>query len=369
MESIVRLSRPDVDASDIESVAQTIQGEHLVAGEQARRVESWMRNFLGVEHCVAVSSGTAALHLALLAHGVGPGDEVVLPAWSFVATANVVELCGAKPVFVDVRSDRPTLDTNAVAEQLTDHTRVVLPVHEFGYGSDLEALKVHTSSKGVSIVEDAACALGSVVNGRPLGSIGDTSCFSFHPRKVATSGEGGALCTNSEVIADTVRNLHNHGLTLGASSYDVVRPGFNFRLSDIHAALLIGQLLRLKSILERRRSIAEVYLSEIRNPRVLLPEAGLIPHLNWQTFFVVMNQTGMRDALARHLRDRGIESSLGAQFLPGLRYYRDHYGLESAAFPNALRLSTHGLALPLHGKMLESEVARVVEAVNSFDAS
>ena len=246
---VVRLAVPDTGEAELAAVAAVLATGQLTMGPKVAEFEAGLARACRVEHAVAVSSGTAAIHLALLALGIGPGDEVIVPAYTFPATANAVELCGAGAVLVDV--DPATFNTtpDLVEAAVTPRTRAVLGVHLFGRPLDWQGLEA--AVPGVALVEDAAGALGALCRGRPCGSLGVLGCLSFHPRKIVTTGEGGAVTTGSAELADAVRRLRHHGIVTHGD-FDIPQPGLNYRLSDVLCALGIPQLARLEELLRAR---------------------------------------------------------------------------------------------------------------------
>jgi dTDP-4-amino-4,6-dideoxygalactose transaminase len=243
---VIRLSTPVVEDDDLDAVRQVLETGYLVQGRNVEEFEAAVASVVGTQHAVAVSSGTAALHVALLALGVGPGDRVATTAYSWIATANVIELCGAEPVFVDI--DKATFNMDPAELARVGDVKAVLPVHAFGLMADMEAI----GSYGLPVVEDAACALGATWAGRPAGSWGRAGCFSFHPRKAVTTGEGGMVVTDDGSVAAVARELRNHGQADG----QFVRPGFNYRMTDFQGALGVTQMAKLERVVTARRAAA-----------------------------------------------------------------------------------------------------------------
>ena len=245
---MIRLSIPSIDQRDLDAVREVLESGYLVQGARVRNFEEAVGAIVGVEHSVAVSSGTAALHLALLALEVGPGDRVVVPAYSFIATANVVEICGATPVFVDIEPQTFGMDPVRLAEAIDDKNpiKVVIPVHCFGYLADFD--EILAVAGDIPVVEDAATAFGSAIGGKKTGAHSTMGCFSFHPRKTVTTGEGGVITTNDAVIARTLRVLRNHGIDPDAETTEFVAAGLNYRMTEFQAALGTTQLAKLDNI-------------------------------------------------------------------------------------------------------------------------
>jgi dTDP-4-amino-4,6-dideoxygalactose transaminase len=318
-------------------------------GRKVAELEELLAQACGVEHAVAVSSGTAALHLAILALGLEPGDEVLVPAYTFPATANVVALAGLRPVLVDVDPRTMNLDVDRVADAVGPRTRAVLAVHLFGRPLDWEALEAAVPEQ-VVLLEDAAGALGARRRGRPCGSLGRMGCLSFHPRKIVTTGEGGAVTTDDEALAGAIRSMRHHGW----DADDMPAPGVNYRLSDVLCALGIPQLRRLDELLAARTRIAAAYTERLAGV-VETPSADEGDVHGWQAYVVRIDR---RDEVLAALRADGIEAQIGTYALHRLGAYADH-----GAFPGADAAYERALALPFHTALAESELDEVASAL------
>ena len=257
----IRLARPDVGEEELRAVAEVLESGQLTTGPKVADFEAALAGAVGTAHAAVVSSGTAALHLALLALGVGPGDEVIVPAYTFPATANVVELAGARAVLVDVDPDTFNVDIGSVAGAVTSRTRAVMAVHLFGRPVEWEALQTAVPQE-IALLEDAAGALGARYRDTPCGSLGVAACLSFHPRKIVTTGEGGAVTTDEATLDGAVRRLRNHGWSDGRRH---AGPGFNYRLPDILCAVGIPQLARLEQLLAARERVAGWYTERLES--------------------------------------------------------------------------------------------------------
>lgn len=348
----IRLAWPDVGAEELAAVAEVLESGMLTMGSKVPELEELVAQACGVRHAVAVSSGTAALHLAVLALGIGPGDEVVVPAYTFPATANAVELCGAKAVLCDVDPRTFNLDLAQLPAVLSPRTKAVLAVHLFGRPLDWDALAALVPD-GVALVEDAAGALGASYRGRPCGSLGVLGCLSFHPRKIVTTGEGGAVTTAHAELADTVRRLRHHGIA-PRGDFDIPEPGLNYRLSDILCAVGIPQLRRLEQLHAARTRVAAGYTERLRD-LVTTPDAGEGDRHGWQAYVVSLDR---RDGALRSLRAQGIEAQIGTYALHRLSAYRDQ-----GPFPGADAAFEGALALPFHTRLTDGELDRVAAAL------
>jgi perosamine synthetase len=348
---LIRLARPDVGEEELAEIAAVLESGQLTMGPKVEELERLLAEACGVEHAVAVSSGTAALHLAILALGLEPGDEVLVPAYTFPATANVVALAGLRPVLVDVDPVTMNLDLERVAAAVGPRTRAVLAVHLFGRPLDWEGLEAAVPEH-VILLEDAAGALGARRRGCACGSLGRMGCLSFHPRKIVTTGEGGAVTTDDAGLAESIRSLRHHGWSGG----DMPAPGVNYRLSDVLCALGIPQLRRLDELLAARTRIAAAYTERLA-PRVDTPSADEGDVHGWQAYVVRVDR---RDELLALLRRDGIEAQIGTYALQRLGAYRDQ-----GSFPGADRAFERALALPFHARMTDEELDRVVGALSA----
>lgn len=363
----IPLTKPDIRQEDIQRAVQVLQSGMLVQGEIVEQLENELSERIGARHAILVANGTASLHLALLANGVGVGDEVIVPAFSYVATANVVELVGATPVFVDIELDSFDIDVSGIERSITPKTKAIIPVHEFGYPADVSAIRDIASKYGISVIEDAACALGTEADGTSVGIIGHIGSFSFHPRKAITSGEGGLIVTDDADAARYFRAMRSHGMEKRTQSIDYVFAGFNYRMTDIQAALLLGQLQRLDGYIEERTRIARRYSNEILSDKVQLPSlpAKESKH-SWQSYHVLFENTEMRTRFWNHAKAKGVQTGLGAQCIPGQTYYKNKYGFTGKEFANAYRAYECGSVLPIYSGMPEEFVDRTIETVNGF---
>jgi len=329
-------------------VAEVLESGMLTMGPKVAEFEAEIARICEVEHAVAVSSGTAALHLAVLAFGLEPGDEVVVPAYTFPATANVVALAGLKPVLVDV--DPETMNIDPALIEVGARTKAILAVHLFGRPLPLHELP------DVPLLEDAAGALGARYRGRACGGLGVAGCLSFHPRKTVTTGEGGAVTTSDDGFADAVRQMRNHGWRSLVPA-DMPVPGLNYRLSDILCAVGIPQARRIDELLAQRTRVAEGYTERLRDLPLLLPRADDGDVHGWQAYVVQIDD---RDRILAELRAQGIEAQIGTYSLPLLGAYRDQ-----GEFPGARRVFERALALPFHTRLTESDLDRVAGALRS----
>jgi perosamine synthetase len=350
----IRLAWPDVGPEELAAVAEVLESGFLTMGPKVAEFESGLARACQTEHAVAVSSGTAALHLAVLALGIGEGDEVIVPAYTFPATASAVVLTGAQPVLVDVDPATMNVDPSRVYDAVTPATRAVIAVHLFGRPLDWEALQ-SAVPPDVTLIEDAAGALGARWRGMACGGLGVMGCLSFHPRKVVTTGEGGAVTTSDDDLDAAVRRLRHHGIAT-RGEFEIQAPSTNYRLSDLLCAIGITQLARLDELLANRRRVAEAYNERLRGA-VEVPEAEEGDEHGWQAYVVQLD--GRDEALAA-LRSDGIEAQIGTYALHRLAAYHDQ-----GPFPGADACFARALALPLHSRLSEADVERVSSALTT----
>jgi perosamine synthetase len=365
---MLRLSLPHLDEAAIAAAADVLRSGMLVHGAQGNAFEADLQQWLGARHAVLVSSGTAALHLALLALDIGPGDAVLVPDFTFPATANVVLLVGATPVLVDVdpRTYCVTpagLESAVVAWRGPQRLRALMPVHEFGHPVDMAAVRAIAQRHALKIVEDAACAIGASDAGAFLGTLGDIGCFSLHPRKTLTTGEGGILTTNDDGLALRLRRLRSHGMERGPSGMAFYEAGFNYRLTDFQAAIGRTQLPHLRGWILSRRALARQYreaLAPLERAGHLSLPADHAGH-SWQTFMVLLADGIDRGEVIRALAERGVESNLGAQCVSAQPPFAVH--APAGGSPHANRLFRQGLALPFCEQYGAAHVALVAAAL------
>ena len=345
----IRLGRPEVGEEELAAVAAVLETGMLTQGPVVAGFENELARACEVRHALAVSSGTAALHVAILALGLDPGDEVLVPAYTFPATANVVALSGLKPVLVDV--DPVTMNVDPAQIEVGPRTRAMIAVDLFGRPCRIEELP------DLPVIEDAAGALGARRRGRACGSLGVIGCFSFHPRKIVTTGEGGAVTTDDERLVAAMTQMRNHGWRSLADA-DMPAPGLNYRLSDLLAAVGLPQLRRLDELLATRTRLAAGYSERLRHLPVTLPGADEGDVHGWQAYVI---QVERRDEVMASLRAEGIEAQLGTFALHLLRAYRDQ-----GFFAGAEHAFEHALALPFHTLLTEGEQDRVAEALDKL---
>jgi len=354
---MIPLAKPIISSTAIDAINKILLSGNLVQGEYVAQFENNLAQYLHIKNAIAVSSGTAALHLALLALDIKPGDEVIIPAFTFPATANVVELVGAKPILADINLSDYCIDVAGIEKLITSRTKAIMPVHEFGQTADMDALREIANNANIPIIEDAACAIGSKFKGQMAGTFGEIGCFSFHPRKTITTGEGGLLTTNNDQLAAKLRSLRNHGIVNTENKMDFCYAGLNYRLTEIQAVLGLTQLAEIDQIISQRIAYAHIYHDLLSScPGVRLPKEIAGRTHSFQSYQIMLPGHISRMELTQKLLTQGIQSNLGAQAIPCLTYYREKYHYLETDFPNAVSAFTHGLVLPLGPHLTENDI-------------
>ncbi len=366
----IALGQPTVGDEELAAVAEVFRSGWLAGqGPACRTFEAEFAAAVGVEHALAVNNCTAALHLALLLHDVGPGDEVIVADYTFPATGHAVLYTGATPVFADVLPDTWTVDPAAVAAAIGPRTVGIIGVDAAGLPADYAPLRELADRHGLFLVEDAACSAGATYQGGNAGTLAEIACFSFHGRKGITAGEGGALVTNDAVFAAKARKLHAFGIEsalarAGDSGLPVpsfTELGYNYKLSDIAAAIMRVQLRKLPSLLDRRRKVAAGYHDLLAGvPGMRLPVEPADRDHAWQTYTVLLADDVDRGEVAGHLRQRGIGCNIGT-YASHLQPIYD----STADCPVSRQVFEHGLAIPMHANLTDEQVERVATALRS----
>lgn len=359
------MSRPDIRDEDIDAVVSVLRSGTLSLGPWAERFEAAIAAYLGVPHAVAVSSGTAGLHLAVRALGLGEGAEAITTPFSFIASANCLLYEGVTPVFVDIDEATMTLDPRLAAEAVTGRTRAILPVHVFGQPCDMDALQSLCGSARLTMIEDACEALGSEYRRRRVGTFGEAAVFSFYPNKQMTTGEGAVVTTADRGFADLLRSLRNQGRDTHNAWLSHDRLGYNYRLTEMSAALGVTQLERLDQMLAQREAVAEFYRARLDDvPGVaLMTAASWTTRLSWFAAIVRLDPALDRDAVIANLAERGIPARGYFAPLHLQPLYRERFGFKPGDFPVTERVARSTLALPFHNRMTRDDVALVCDAL------
>jgi dTDP-4-amino-4,6-dideoxygalactose transaminase len=333
----------------------------FIQGPEVEAFEREFADFSGTKHCVALSSGTAALHLGLLALGVQPGDEVITTPNTFIATAETITYCGARPVFVDIDASTANLDPRQLEPAITSRTRAIVPVHLYGRPADMDTIRTIAGAHGIRVLEDAAQAHGARYRQRRVGSIGDAAAFSFYPTKnLGACGEGGALTTNDDQIAKFVRMARSHGQT---RRYEHKFVGYNYRMHGFQGAVLRVKLPRLYGWIQKRREIASEYRSLLANPQVELPVDDPRDECVYHQFVIYVRN---RAALAAQLAARGIETTVHYPKPVHLQPAYATLGFPVGTFPNAERACERVLSLPIYPTLTREQVGYVASSVREI---
>lgn len=371
----VPITRPWFSDAEAAAVAEVLASGWVSQGPRVAAFEAAFAERMGARHAVAVCSCTTGLHLVLVALGIGPGDEVLMPSFTFVATANVVEYCGARPVFADVDLTTFNVDVDDLARRITPATRAIIPVHLFGLSADMDPILALARDRGIAVIEDAACAIGSTYAGRPVGVLGKAGCFSLHPRKIITTGEGGMVTTDDAGLADHLRSLRSHAATVsdldrhrgdGFLLPAFAEVGFNYRMTDIQAAVGLAQMPKLDTIIARRAELARRYTAALAGiPWLALPQVpdGWVHPFQSYVTLVADDAPIARDEIARRLAAKGIATRQGTHAVHALDFYAKRYGLAPADYPRAWTADRQTLTLPLFPQMSDAEQQAVIDAL------
>ena len=362
----VPLARPDIGPLEEELVLQVLRSGTLALGPFAEELEREVAAIAGRRHGVAVSNGTVALHTAMAALGIGPGDEVITTPFSFVASANCILYQGGQPVFVDIEEETLGLDPAAVEAAVTPATRAILPVDVFGHPCRLQELDEVARRHRLSLVEDACEALGSSIDGRPTGSFGQMAAFAFYPNKQITTGEGGMLVTDDDELADVLRSLRNQGRDTDGTWLRHVRLGYNYRLDEMSAALGVAQLRRRQELAAGRARIAAAYRERLGGAAWLtLPAVAEGAQVDWFVYVVRLREGIDRDRLIGELAEAGIPSRPYFSPIHLQPMYRERFGFSPGTFPVTEQVAASTLALPFASTLADADVARVCDALAS----
>lgn len=374
----IPIAIPSMGEEEWMAVREPIEKGWLTQGPKVKELETNFAGLHQVKHALAVSNCTTALHLALLACGVGEGDEVIVPAFTWVATANAVLYCNATPVFIDVDTRTFNIDVQQIKEKITPKTKAIIPVHLFGLCADIDYIK--TNFPDLKIIEDAACAAGAALYGKPAGSLGNVGCFSFHPRKSVTCGEGGMLTTNDDAAAAYLDRLRNHGASISEeqrhhgpkpyilAAFDIV--GYNYRMTDLQGAVATVQLKKLQRFIEERNEWAQYYsehlagIDWLRTP--VVPEGYKHGWQSYVTFIDESKAPRKRNEIMEILQQRGIATRPGTHAVHMLGVYANKYGLKPEDFPGAFACDQYSMAIPLHNKMVKEDYDYVISELKAI---
>lgn len=393
----IPITKPYLGTQEVEAVNRVLKSGWLIQGPEVAEFESIVCQYTGARFAKATTSCTTALHLALLALGIGPGDEVLLPSFTFIATANAIEYTGARPAFIDIDLETFNIDPMKVEENLNkikrqgSKVKVIMPVHLFGLCSDMDAIMKMAQKYKLNVIEDAACALGCLYKYKHAGTFGDAGCLSFHPRKSITTGEGGMLITNNAEIASKVESLRNHGAVVSdfnrhKNKDDSLLPdfdilGYNYRMTDIQGAIGVEQMKKLSWIIDKRIEKAKRYDDGLKDVGWLKTPLVPLKHKHsYQSYVILLNNqeskslsfdtinelSKLRDKVVSTLQSKGIATRQGTHAVHTLGYYKRKYNIDAVDYPNSLAADKLSVTLPLYPQMTNREQDYVIDQIKRF---
>jgi perosamine synthetase len=360
MEIKVPLSRPDITDAEVEAVCAVLRTPNLSLGPKVREFEQAFERYIGLKHAIAVNSGTSGLFLCAQAMGWGPGDEIITTPFTFIATVNIIMMAGAKPVFVDIDPLTLNIDPQKIEAAITEKTKGIVPVEVFGNPAGMDRICDVAKKHNLTILEDSCEGLGSMLNGKKVGTFGKMSVFAFYPNKQMTTGEGGMILTDDEDLAAICRSLRNQGRGTGPGWLAHERLGYNYRLCDINCALGIVQLSRIEEFIQKRHAVAKMYMECLAgDDRVSAPQSGANCRMSWFVFVVRLADRytrQQRNAVMEKLTARGIQ--VGNYFPPVYLqpFIAEKYGFKEGDFPVTDAVSQRTIALPFHNNLSQAEV-------------
>lgn len=365
---MIPINKPILGEEEKELVLKVLESGILTdssmnGGPYVREFERELAKFVGVKEAIAVNSGTSALQIALMALGVGPGDEVIVPSFTFAATAGAVMLVGARPVFVDIDLNTYNMSPDGFKKAISEKTKAVIPVDLYGLPAEMDEINEIANDHGIAVIEDACQAQGAKYKGKMAGALGKVGCFSFYPGKVMTTGEGGAILTNDSELAEKMRMIRTHGQVCG---YDSKVLGGNFRMTEISAAIGIAQIKKLPKFLEKRAENARILLELLENSKVVLPEVPEHSTHNWYLFTIRLKSLEEREGLKNKLRESGIGATV---YYPSpihkLPYYAS-MGYGELRLKNSEVASRTVLSIPVHPLVKEEDLKRMAYIISTF---
>jgi len=371
----IPITKPDLGEEEKQLISQVIESGWVSQGPKVAEFEEIFARYVGARHAVATTSCTTALHAALSVSGIGPGDEVIVPSLSFIATANSVLYCGATPVFVDVDPETCNIDVQKIEETVTRKTRAIMPVHQMGLPADLDPIKKIAGKNKLLIIEDAACAIGSAYKNTKIGGHGNIACFSFHPRKIITTGEGGMITTDDSTIAERLRRFRHHGMSVSDIERHMANSviietypelGYNYRMTDMQAAMGIGQMKKLSFLLDARKRMARMYDNELgKIPHIRIPQVPSYARHNYQSYWIELLDSAPvdRNTLMAKLLEKGIATRRGIMAIHRELCYQAYAGI---CLPNTDRLTDNTLLLPLYPALSAEEQTFIINSIKKI---
>jgi len=376
---MIAIAKPYLTEEEAQAAYDTILTGWITQGPRVAEFEEKFAAYVGSKYAVAVSNCTTALHLSMIVAGIGKDDEVICPSLSYIATANSITYVGAKPVFAEINPETYNLDLEDVEKRITQATKAILLVHQIGMPADIDRFKALCAKYNLKLIEDAACAAGSSYKEQKIGSHSDLVCFSFHPRKVISTGDGGMITTSNDAHYNRLKLLRQHGMSIsdrvrhGSDKVmfeDHVEIGYNYRLTDIQASVGIKQLEKLDFVMAERRKIAEQYhiaFSDLKNVRLPIEEQGYVS--NYQSYSIYLKESFpiSRNELMQKMLDKGISTRRGIMTSHRETAYKNYQG--DTNLPVSENAADRSIIIPLYFPMLESDVQYVIDTFRSFALS
>ncbi len=366
----IEFYRHNIGEQEIKAVTETLQNIFITTGPKTRLFEKEFAAYLGAKHCIGVTSWTIGAFLVLKAWGIGPGDEVIVPAMTFIATPNVILHCGATPVFVDSERSTGNIDVNKIEEKISPRTKAIIPVHLYGQMADMTAIRTLAQKHGLRVLEDAAHCIEGTRNGHRPGHLSEAACFSFYATKNITCGEGGAIVTNDDELAEKLHLLRFHGMSKSAANryyqtyqhWDMEILGYKANMTDIQASLLVPQLERIEETWKRKNEICRRYEEAFRAERIEFP-VSLTDSKPARHLFTVWAPRGKRDSILVALQEKGIGVAVNFRAVHLLSFFRKHFGLKSGDFPVAEEIGDRTISIPMYPKLSHEEIEYILDTV------
>ena len=365
----ITMSSQDISDADVQAVVDVLRSGRLALGPQTTAFEAALAAYVGTRHAVAVSSGTAALHLLVRALGLGPGDEALVPSFTFAASVNALLFEGVTPVFVDIEPHTYNLDPDDLAHKVTPRTRAIMAVDVFGHPADWDRITQIAAQHDLRIIDDSCEALGAEYRGRKLGTFGDAATFAFYPNKQMTTGEGGMVVTDDDEIAALCRSLRNQGRPEMGAWLEHERLGYNYRMTEMQAALGLSQLRRLDTFLAKRARVAARYTERLAGLDAVIPPT-VLPHvrMSWFVYVITLTEAALahgldRDTVIARLADQGIPARGYFAPIHTQPYIKERFGDLSGTLPVTESLAQRTLALPFHNNLTDAQIDTVVQAL------
>jgi perosamine synthetase len=360
----IHLSRPDITEAEFKLVKEVLFSQTLSMGPKTKAFEEAFIRFTGKKFALAVSSGTAGLHLLVRSFGINPGDEVITTPFSFISSSNCILFEGATPVFADIEPESLNIDPLQIEAKITPKTKALLPVHVFGHPVHMEKIKELAQKHNLIIIEDACEAIGAEFQGKKAGTLGDAAVFAFYPNKQITTGEGGMIVTDNPQIAGLCRSMHNQGREEGIGWLDHKRLGFNYRMDELSAALGLAQMGRINEIMEKRTQVAQMYHEKLKDiPEITLPAHSGNIKMSWFVYVIRLKPNMNRSRVMQYLLNHGIQCRPYFSCIHLQPYYRSMFGFQPGTFPVAEAVSRSTLALPFYNNLKEEEINYVVKTL------